>query len=82
MTAESQHQTLRDQMERLKEKVRGLMETFGARERSDGTIDINFEKLVERLPVDQALELRATIDQTHQVSGAAGEKPRVSVKAA
>ncbi len=82
MTAESQHQTLRDQTERLREKVRGIMAAFGARERSDGTLDIDFEALVERLPIDQALELRSVIDQKHQVSGAAGEKPRVSVKAA
>ena len=81
MSAEAQHQTLRDQVERLKEKLRGLMETLGARERSDGTIDIDFEALVQLLPSDQALELRAVIDQQHRISGMPGEKPRITVSA-
>jgi hypothetical protein len=80
-SAEAALTTCREQTERLKEKLRDMMETLGAKERSDGTIDVDFEALVQRLPPEQALELRAVIDQHHKISGAAGEKPRMKISA-
>ena len=80
-SAEGRLSTLQEGLERLKGKYRGLLETLGAKERSDGTVDIDFEALVERLSAEHALELRAMIDERHRISGVAGEKPRISVPA-
>ena len=79
--AEARLTTMQESVDRLKEKYRTLLQTLGAKERSDGTVDIDFEALVERLSAEHALELRAIIDQTHCISGAPGEKPRISVTA-
>lgn len=76
-SAEAKNSTYAEQVDRLKEKLRGMMETLCARERSDGTIDIDFDALVRKLSIEHALELRAAIDQHHRISGAGGEKPRV-----
>jgi hypothetical protein len=80
-SAEARFSTIQEQVERLKEKYRGLLETLGAREKSDGSIEIDFDALVQKLPPDQALELRAVIDQHHRISGAPGEKPRIRLSA-
>ena len=80
-TAEAQVATYRDQVERLKGDSRDLFETLAARKLPDGTIDIDFGKLVQRLSTDHALELRAAIDEHHNISGAPGEKPRIRVRA-
>ncbi len=80
-SAEASLTTCRDQTARLKEKYRAVMEALGARESSDGSIDIDFDALVKRLPIEQALELRTVIDQHHRISGAPGDKPRISIPA-
>ena len=76
-TAEAQLATCRDNQDRIKQKLRDMMGNLGAKERGDGTIDIDFDALVEKLSAEHALELRAAIDRHHQISGAAGEKPRI-----
>ncbi len=78
-SAEAALTTCRENIDKVKEKHRAVMHTLGARERSDGSIDIDFEALVERLPIDQALSLRKVIDERHRISGAPGEKPRISI---
>lgn len=78
-SAEAKLTTSQQQIERVKEKLRSIMETLCAREKSDGTIDIDFGALVQKLSTEHALELRAAIDQHHGISGAAGEKPRIRV---
>ncbi len=80
-TAEATQATMQENINRLKEKYRNLLKTLGAKESSDGTIDIDFEALVERLTVEHALELRGVIDERHRISGSLGEKPRISVSA-
>ena len=80
-SAEASLTTCRGQIDRVKEKLRGMMELLGGRERADGTIDIDFGKLVANLSLEHALELRAAIDERHRISGAAGEKPRVRLSA-
>ncbi len=77
--AEASLTTFRDNQDRVKQKLRDMMETLGAKERSDGSVDIDFAALADRLPLEQALELRAAIDERHKISGQAGEKPRVRV---
>jgi hypothetical protein len=81
-SAEAALSTCRDNQDRVKEKLRGMMETLGAKERGNGTIDIDFVALVGRLSLEHALELRAAIDEAHRISGAPGEKPRIKVAAA
>lgn len=76
-SAEAKLTTCRDAQERLKDEVRTVHETFGARKRSDGSYEINFDAFVERLGLESALQVRAIIDEKYHVSGAAGEKPRV-----
>ncbi len=80
-SAEAKLKTCQDNIDRVKEKFRGMMDALGAKERGDGTIDIDFEALVEKLSPEHALELRAVIDRRHRISGAAGEKPRMTVSA-
>jgi len=80
-SAEAKLTTCQQNQDRIKEKHRGLMETLGAKERSDGSIDIDFDALAQRLSIEHALELRAAIDQHHRISGAPGAKPRISVTA-
>lgn len=80
-TAEASLQTCRDNQDRVKEKLRSMMESLGVRERSDGTIDIDFEALADKLSLEHALVLREEIDKRHKISGEAGEKPKVKVAA-
>ncbi len=81
-SAEAALTTCRAQADLLKEKVRDVTEALCARVKGNGTIDIDFDALVQKLSTEHALELRVAIDQHHRISGAAGEKPRVSVPAA
>ena len=81
-SAEAKLKTLHDSMEPLKQKARTIKESLCARERTDGSFDIDFDRLVERLGVAACLELRGIIDARYGISGAPGKKPRVRVKAA
>lgn len=65
----------------LKTKVRTMRDMVCAREMSDGSLSINYEAFVVKLGVAGWLELRAIGDAQFAVSGAAGEKPRVRMKA-
>ncbi len=80
-TAEAKLATLRESIEPLKDRVQQFKTNFGVRERSDGSIIIDFEKMVDRLGPEASLELRSVIDEKHGISGAAGEKPKIRVKA-
>ena len=81
-SAEAKLKTLHDSMEPLKLKARAIKESLCAREQSDGTFSIDFDRLVERLGVGACLELRGIIDARYGISGAPGKKPRIKVKAA
>lgn len=78
---EAQLQTALDQIRPMKERMRNVMESLGAKERSDGSFAIDYDKLVERLGLEQAFKLRKIIDARYGISGEPGEKPRVRVKA-
>ena len=80
-SAEAINSSYQEVIDKLKEKIRRLKEIFGARELSDGQLDINYEKLVGQLDIKSALELRSTIDNMHRISGSAGEKPRIKINA-
>jgi len=64
-SAEAREKTLRDQMEPMKNKLRDVKAALCAKERSDGSFAIDFKALVDKLPPDQARELRQVIDEKH-----------------
>ena len=80
-SAEAKYNTLKENVEPLKLRVQQFKENFGVREKSDGSINIDFEKMVDRLGPAACLELRAVIDEKHGISGASGEKPKIRVPA-
>lgn len=81
-SAEAKLSTQRQAHEAAMERYKTFKANFGVKERGDGTIVIDFEKLVEKLGVESCLELRRVIDEKWNISGAPGEKPRIRVAAA
>ncbi len=81
-TAEAKFGTLKANMDAVIDRVKRFKMNFGVRERSDGSIIIDFEKMVDRLGPEACLELRTVIDDKYGISGAANEKPRMRVRAA
>ncbi len=77
----AQRDTYKDQIDRLKEDARSVLDTFAARKKSDGSFVIDFDAFVQKLGPETALELRKAIDEVHNISGAAGEKPRMRLSA-
>ena len=80
-TAEAKFATLKESIDPVIERIKQFKANFGVREKSDGSIDIDFEKMVDRLGPESCLELRSIIDLQHGISGAPGEKPRIRVRA-
>ena len=80
-TAEAIAQTARGALKPLKEEVQQIKATFGIRKRGDGRYQIDYGALVKAIGFDGWMELRQIGDQTYNVSGGAGEKPRVRVPA-
>jgi RNA binding exosome subunit len=63
--AESKLNTLQQQVERIKEDARSILETFSARKKGNGSFDINFEKFVSNIGQESAMEIRKIIDETY-----------------
>ena len=80
-SAEAKLATLKAQMDPMKERIQNFKMNFGIKERDNGEIVIDFDKFVDRLGIEGALELRAVIDQKYKISGDAGAKPRIRVVA-
>lgn len=81
-SAEAKLATLQTSIDAMKDNIRNTCDTLGAKVKADGTIDIDFDAFVEKLGADNALQVRAIIDEKYGISGAPGEKPRMRVKAA
>lgn len=81
-SAEAKFNTLHDATGGALDRVKQFKANFGVKERSDGTIVVDYEKFAAALGPDGWLELRRIGDEIHHVSGAAGEKPRIRVGAA
>lgn len=81
-SVEAKLATYRQATEPALDRVRNFKANFGVKEKSDGSIIIDYDKLVQRLGAESCLELRKVIDETWSISGAPGEKPKVRVKAA
>lgn len=80
-SAEAKLATLKANMDPVIDRVKQFKANFGIRESSDGSIDVDFDKFVERLGVEACLELRHIIDEKFGISGVVGEKPRIRVRA-
>jgi len=61
-SAEAKLKTLQDQQDRIKEDAQYILTVFGARKKSDGSFDIDYEKFVKMLGEDQAFVVRGMID--------------------
>lgn len=80
-SAEATVSTLKEQIEPLKAKVRDARAALCAREIAGGGFEIDFDALVDKLGLENSMELRKAIDDRWKISGAAGEKPRIRVQA-
>jgi hypothetical protein len=66
-------------MEPALNRVKEFKATFGIKEKANGEIHIDFEKLVENIGMEGAFELRQIIDERYHISGKPGEKPHLRV---
>ncbi len=73
--------TLEQELRPALDRVKNFKLNFGVREKSDGEIDVDFDKFAENLGIEQALELRSIIDEKYNITGEPGEKPKVRVTA-
>lgn len=64
-SAEARIATMKSNFEPAMERVKNFKMNFGVRERDNGEIDIDFEKMVEHLGEAGAMELRAVIDEKY-----------------
>lgn len=76
-SAEARLQTLRANQEATLGRVQQFKTNFGIRERSDGVIDIDFDKFAAGLGAESCLELRRIIDEMYHISGEVDKKPRI-----
>ncbi|KKK64372.1 hypothetical protein LCGC14_2984880 [marine sediment metagenome] len=65
--AEAKLGTLKANIDALKDRVQQFKANFGVREKSDGSIDIDFEKMVDRLGPEASLELKSVIDDKYAI---------------
>ena len=77
--AEAQLTTMREAKDAAINRVKEFKTNFGIREKQGGVIEIDYDKFAQALGVEGCLELRKVIDETHNISGAAGKKPRLKV---
>jgi len=78
-TAEAQLATLKEAYQPALERVKAFKANFGVKERSNGNLDIDYDKFLNALGVAGFLELRKLGDEKFKVSGNAGEKPHLRV---
>ncbi len=63
--AEGRYNALKSRIDSANEEARIVLDTFAARKRSDGSFDIDYQKFVERIGKESAMELRAIIDEVY-----------------
>ena len=76
---EIKYRTLSQANRAVIDRIREFKSNVGARERSDGTIEIDYDKFLSHIGVEGWLELRRLGDEKFRVSGIVGEKPKVRV---
>jgi len=81
-SAEAKLRTLQDQVNRIKEDAQHILTVFGARKKSDGSFDIDFEKFVNNIGQGQAFEVKQIIEAQYGAqessSESEGSDPAVS----
>ena len=80
-SAEAKLATLKQNFEPALERVKQFKANFGIREKSDGSIDIDFEKMVDRLGPAACLELKSIIDAKYTIRQRRHLKPSVQMNA-
>jgi len=78
-TAEATLLTQKEGFARAIDKVKEFKTNFGIREKSNGEIEIDWDKFVDNIGLEGAFELRKIIDEKYNISGEAGEKPRIKM---
>ena len=76
-SCEARLATLKQAYEPAIERVKQFKANFGIKERDNGELVINYDKFVERLGMEGALELRKVIDEKYNITGKPGDKPHV-----
>lgn len=69
-SAEAKLKTLKEAYEPALERVKAFKANFGIKERANGEIQIDFEKFVQNLGRESALELKQVIDEQYQATSA------------
>ena len=80
-SAEAKLATLKENLEPALERVKQFKANFGVREKSDGSIDIDFEKMVDRLGPEASLELKSVIDDKYAIRPRRHLKPQIRMNA-
>ena len=78
-SAEARIKTLEDAYKPALERVKEFKANFGVKEKSNGEIQVDFDKFVDHIGAESALELRKVIDEKYNISGHPGQKPRLKV---
>ena len=76
-SCEARLATLKQAYEPALERVKQFKANFGIKERGNGELVIDYDKFVERLGMEGALELRKIIDEKYNITGEPGKKPHV-----
>ena len=76
-SAEAKLSTIKQAYEPALERVKQFKANFGIKERGNGELVIDYDKFVDRLGMEGALELRKIIDEKYNITGKPGEKPHV-----
>ena len=78
-SAEAQLETMRQSQGAAIERIKVFKTNFGIKELANGEIQVDFDKLVDRIGIESAIELRGVIDEKYDISGQSGEKPRIKI---
>lgn len=73
---QAKYNTLKDQFDRSIDAVKNFKTNFGVREKGDGSIVIDFDKMVRALGPEGCAELRQVIDDVH---GGKPKKPHLKL---
>ena len=81
LSAEARLATHKEATAAALDRIKDFKANFGVREKSSGELVVDYDRFAEAIGMEGALELRAIIDEKYNISGAAGEKPRIKVNA-
>lgn len=68
-SCEARYSTLEQNVDRVKEDARYVLETFCAKKKSDGSFEIDWDGFIERIGEDQSIALIQIINEKYGSSG-------------